>query len=64
MSYKTFFLLNPQDIYFFSHHQKTSVEILTAKYRSYFYEKVTGAYGSQTDLLNLLVFYGELVDFQ
>ena len=64
MSCKIFFLLNPKNIYFFSLHRKTLVEILTAKYRSYFHEKNTGAYASQTDLLNLLVFYDELVDFQ
>ena len=64
MSYKIFFLLNPQSKYFFSLHHKTSVEILTARCTSYFYQKVTEAYVSQTDLLNLLVFYSELIDFQ
>ena len=55
MSYKIFFILNPQNNYIFSLHQKTSVEILTVRYRSYFYEKVTGAYASQTDLRNVIV---------
>ena len=64
MSYKTFFLLNPQNNYLFSLHQKISVEILTATYRSYFHKKITEAYASQTDLLNLSAFYGELIDFQ
>ena len=27
-------------------------------------KKIAGAYGSQTDLLNLSVFYSELIDFQ
>ena len=43
---------------------KISIEILTAMCRSYFNEKNTGAYASQTDLLNLIVFYSELIDFQ
>ena len=41
-----------------------SVEILTAMYRFYFHKKITGAYASQTDLLNLLVFYTEMMDPQ
>ena len=32
--------------------------------RSYFHKKITGAYANQTDLLNLSVFYSELIDFQ
>ena len=64
MSYKIFFLFNPQNNYSFSLHQKTSVEIPTARYKSYFNQKITEAYASQTDLLNLLVLYGELIDFQ
>ena len=32
--------------------------------RSYFHKKITGTYASQTDLLNLLVFCSELIDFQ
>ena len=31
---------------------------------SYLHKKVTEAYASQTDLLNLQVFYGELTDFK
>ena len=64
ISYKIFFLFNPQNNYSFSLHQKTSVEIPTARYKSYFNQKITEAYASQTDLLNLLVLYGELIDFQ
>ena len=30
----------------------------------YFHKKITGAYASQTDLLKLLVFSGELIDSQ
>ena len=37
----------------FSLRQKPSVEILIARYRSYFHKKFTGAYTSQTDLLKL-----------
>ena len=33
--------------------KKTSVEILTARYRSYFHKKFKGAYASQTGLLYL-----------
>ena len=29
-----------------------------------FIKKITGAYASETDLLNLLAFYGELIYFQ
>ena len=33
--------------------------------RSYFHKKKnTGAYANQADLLNLSVFYSELIDFQ
>ena len=38
--------------------------MLTGGCRSYFHKKITGAYASQTDLLNLLIFYGELINFQ
>ena len=41
-----------------------SVEILTAMHRSYFHKKIIEAYASQTNLLNLLVLYGELIDIQ
>ena len=58
------FLLNPQNNYLFSPHQKTSTEILTAGYMSYFHKKITEAYASQTDLLKLLVFYYQLPNFQ
>ena len=53
MSYKIFVFLNRQNNYLFSLHQKTSVEILTARYKSYFYEILTAAYASQIDLLTL-----------
>ena len=33
-------------------------------YRPYIHKKITGTYASPTDLLNLLVFYSELIDFQ
>ena len=48
----------------FRFHQKTSVEILTARYRFYFHKKLIGANENQFDNLNLQVFYGELIDFQ
>ena len=64
MSYKIFVLLNPQNNYFSSLYQKMSVEILTAMYWFYFHKKITGAYASQTDLLNLLVFDTEMMDPQ
>ena len=57
-------LLYCQNNYFFSLHQKTSEEFLTGRYRSHFHKKLTGAYASQTDLLNLSVFYGEMIEFQ
>ena len=53
--------------YLFSIYQKTSLKLLTARCKPYFHnfhKMFTGAYASQTDLLNLLVFYGELIDFQ
>ena len=53
--------------YLFSIHQKTSLELLTARCKPYFHNSdkmFTGADASQTDLLTLLVFYGELIDFQ
>ena len=64
MSYKILFLRNPQNNYLLSLHQKASVESITTRYRSYFHKKVTGDYASQTYLLKVLVFYGELIDFQ
>ena len=64
MSFKIFFLLNPQNNYLFSLYQTTSVEIQTASYSLIFIKKNTGVYGSQTNHLNLLVFYDELKDFQ
>ena len=62
MSYSIFFLLNRQNNHLLSLHLKT-LEILTARYSSYFHKKFKGAYASQTDLLNLEGFYGELIDF-
>ena len=68
MSYKIFFLLI-QNNYLSNFtvsevEKKALVEILTARYRSYFHKKFKGAYASQTFLLYLEVFYGELIDFQ
>ena len=45
-------------------HQKIIIEIVTARHRSFFHKNLTGSNASQTDLLHLLVFYGELIDFQ
>ena len=44
--------------------EKTLVEILTARYRSYFHKKIKRAYASQTGLLYPQVFYSELIDYQ
>ena len=38
--------------------------MLTARYSSYFHENITGVHASQTDLLKIFVFYGELIDSQ
>ena len=53
--YKISFLPNNQNNYLVSLYQKTSVEILTARYMSYFYKKIKGVYASQSDLRNLYV---------
>ena len=66
MSYKIFFLLNRQNNYLFSLHLKISAEILAARYMFYFYKKKLKELMQvkQTDILDLQVFYGELIEFQ
>ena len=47
-------LLNPQI---------TFLQLLTPMCRSYVHKEIIAAYASQTDLLNLLVLYSELINF-